>query len=101
MAKISVTVPHRLGKVAAMARIQDLLPRVQAEHGHLVSNLKQAWNVDGCTFSFRAKGVGISGTLKVEEGAVSFEGELPWLVKEMKGGEIEDLIRTKAGELMA
>jgi hypothetical protein len=52
------------------------------------------------TFSFKAKGYGINGTMTVGHNDVVISVTLPWIVNTMYGGKIRDAITNTANELM-
>ena len=99
MAKLNMSIPHRLSRDEALARIKGLLERLKQEYGNNISNLQESWNGNKGTFSFSAKGFNISGTLDVGTFAIRLSGNLPFAARFFKG-RIEETIRTEARKLL-
>lgn len=53
MPKMSVEVPHKLGKEKALARIKNLLIDLKAQYGDQIQDLKEEWSGTIGAFSFR------------------------------------------------
>ena len=100
MAKLDITVPHRLSPQEALTRIQGLLRKLQQEQRDTISNVSEKWNGNEGEFNFSAKGFDISGHIKVEENLVSINGQLP-LVLSLFKGKITQVIKEKTGELLS
>ena len=100
MATLDISIPHQLAPQEALNRIQVLLQRLQREHGDTVKDVKESWNGNEGQFSFSAKGFDLSGKIKVEEDQVHIDGKLPFTLSFFKG-PITEVIRKKAGELLA
>jgi hypothetical protein len=99
MAKISITVNHKLPKAEALKRIKKLLAQVKKEYGDKISNLKEEWQGSEGTFSFKVLNHAISGSLKVSEKKAELEGDIPWSLGLFKR-KIEGTIKERAEELL-
>jgi len=100
MPKMSVGVPHKLGKETALVRIKTLLVDLKAQHGDQIQDLKEEWSGTGGAFSFRARGLKVSGRLIVSDNRVQLSGNVPWAAMPFKG-KIEQAIKQRATELLA
>lgn len=96
MPSFSVRVPHALPAEQAVARLQQFLEQVRAEHGDRVQNLRGAWSGPQLDFAFSALGLEIEGRMLVLAEVVHVEGALP-LAGMFFRGTIEQTIR---GELV-
>jgi hypothetical protein len=77
MPQIRVETPHALGREAAVQRLQAKFNEVYAKFGNRVDDLQQQWTDHTLSFSFRVTGMGIRGTLAVEESLVAVNVSLP------------------------
>ncbi len=96
MPSFTVQVPHALPPEQAVARLQEFLAQVRAEHGDRVQNLRGEWSGPRLDFAFTALGLAIEGRMFVHAEAVHVEGALP-LAGMFFRGTIEQTIR---GELV-
>ncbi|GAM97615.1 hypothetical protein U91I_01242 [alpha proteobacterium U9-1i] len=75
---ISITIPHRLGKAEARARIvggfDRLKSQITAAH---IANFTQGWDGDRLTFQAQGLGQTITGRLDVNETDIRMEIDLP------------------------
>lgn len=100
MPKSTVTVEHQLGKDEALARIKGLLAQAKEQYGDRITDLEEHWSGDGGTFSFRAMGFRISGSLTVSDRDVVIVGDYPFAALPFKG-TIEATLRERAQRLLA
>jgi hypothetical protein len=78
---VTVTIPHKLGKAEARARIESGFGQLQNQMAALsVSRFQQAWSGDRLNFSAQALGQTFTGRIDVEEQDVRIEVELPGLL---------------------
>jgi len=75
-----VTIPHRLGKDEAIARIRAGLGRAKGEFAHLIRIDSDTWEGDHLTFAVSALGQHAHGTIDVYDSDVRLEVTLPWLL---------------------
>ena len=99
MPKMSVNVPHRLGQVEALSRVQGMIGHLKQRYGDQISDLREEWNGNSGTFSLKAMGFNVSGRLVVTEGAVEMDGDLPLMAAPFKG-QIEQMVRQETERLL-
>ena len=99
MAGFSVAVPHGLGREAALVRVQQFLEDIRQTYGQDLSDVRGHWHGHRLDFGFRAKGLGVHGTLVVEEAEVHVAGPLP-LAAMFFRGRIEQQIRQELEKLL-
>ena len=75
-----VTIPHRLGKAEALARIKDGVGRARGEFASLLTFEDATWSGDRLAFRVSALGQRAAGFIDVGEQAVRLEVTLPWLL---------------------
>ncbi len=100
MPKMNVTVPHQLGTEEAMRRIQNLLTDMKRDHSDQISDLQENWTDHGGTFSLKAMGFSLKGSMDVTPDSVNVEGDLPFAAVPFRG-KIESMLKERAAELLA
>ena len=100
MPKMQVTVPHELGRDEALDRVKNLLSDMKAQYGDKITDLQENWTGNGGTFSFKAMGFKLSGSLDVTDDAMKLNGDFPWAAKPFQG-TVEATIRERAERLLA
>jgi hypothetical protein len=98
--KSTVTVQHELGKDEALNRIKGILGQAKEQYGDKISDLQENWNDQGGTFTFRAMGFKIGGSLLVTDTDVQITGDFPFAALPFKG-TIETTLRERAERLLA
>ncbi len=96
---MKIIVKHNLAQDKLLICSKNLLANLQKEHGDTISNIVQLWTEYTCKFSFRIKGIGISGYIYVNENDLLVEGKLPFAATFFKG-MIEDTIRKHTEEMI-
>jgi hypothetical protein len=100
MSQLITEVSHALGQAEAVRRLKEQFTLTQAAYQAHVSDLKQEWTDSTLVFSFRAAGMGISGSLAVEDAAVAVQVELPLAAALLKG-LIQQQIREELQRVLA
>ncbi len=100
MPQLTTEVPHALGHAEAVRRLKEQFTITQAAYQAHVSDLQQEWTDSTLTFSFRAMGMAVSGTLVVEDAEVTVETELP-LAAALFKGLIQQQIREELQRVLA
>jgi putative polyhydroxyalkanoate system protein len=100
MPRITLETPHALGQDQALARLKDKFDAARSQFGDQVRNLEERWTDHTLNFSFSAMGMGVSGTMKVEDAAVKLDAELPLAASFFKSA-IESRIRSELNVLLA
>jgi hypothetical protein len=78
---VTVTIPHRLGRAEARARVDAHLDQFKAQlSGAGLGKVQHAWSQDRLGFSAKALGQTINGSLDVQDDAVQIEIMLPGLL---------------------
>lgn len=75
-----VSIPHSLGKAEAVRRLKSGFERTTLA-GPMLSIEQQRWSESGMTFSARALGQTVPGTLDVGDDVVRLSVELPWMLQ--------------------
>jgi hypothetical protein len=92
-------VPHRLGPDEAKSRIVKLLSETRNQFDGKVTDVVESWAGNVETFSFRAMGFAVDGTLEVQPSEVLIDMNLPWAAVPFKG-RVESEILKHARELL-
>jgi hypothetical protein len=77
---VVVSIPHRLGKDEALARLKSGFTRARANFSHLLTIEEEAWSGDHLQFRVRALGQVAGGTVDVASDHVRLEVMLPGLL---------------------
>jgi predicted NBD/HSP70 family sugar kinase len=100
MPHVTMEIPHTLGQDEALRRLKAKTDLLSAAYGSQVSDLQQQWNDNVLTYSFKAMGIAVQGTLTVEPADVKLDAELPWVAMAFRG-TIESKVREELGKLLA
>jgi hypothetical protein len=100
MPKITLETSHQLGREEALRRLKEKFDSARSHYGGEVKNLKEQWTDHTLNFNFSAMGMGVSGTVQVEDRAVKFNADLPFAAALFKGA-IESRLREELGVLLA
>lgn len=100
MPRITLETPHSLGREEAARRLKEKFGSVRARYGSQVNNLQEKWLDHTFSFGFKAMGLGITGTVQVEDSSVKLKAELP-LAAMLFRGTIEQKIRHELSGLLA
>ena len=100
MPSSKVTVPHTLGKDEALARIKGMLTQVEAQGRDTISDLQESWNGATGTYSFRARGFTVKGSVLVSDSDVEIDLDYPLAARPFKS-RIESALQSRAEALLA
>lgn len=92
MPKLSLAIPHALGREQAAERLKGFLERLKEKHQDQVGDLQEEWSDDSLKFSFKTFGFKISGVGTVADSEVKMDIDLPFAAMMFKG-KIENEIR--------
>ena len=81
MPKLSMQIPHTLGREEATRRLKEQLPKVR----NLATDLDEQWQDHTLTFHFTAMGFKVSGVLAVEDTVANLDIDLPLAAMFVKG----------------
>lgn len=93
-----VVIPHKLGKEAAVTRLQNGLTKATATLP-MLSLEEQVWTGDSMAFRMSAMGQEAHGKVDVADDDVRIEITLPWLLQRF-GEMIQSAIREKGRILL-
>ncbi len=96
MPRLSMQIPHTLGRDEATRRIKEQIPKVRGN----VSELEEQWQDHTLTFHFQVLGFKVGGALAVEDTAANVDVDLP-LAAMMVKGMIEQRVRQELGTVLA
>jgi hypothetical protein len=99
MPKLTMEVPHSLGREEAMRRLKEQFELARGAYGSYVGDLQQEWNDHTLTFGFKAAGMKVGGTLTVEEALVRVLADLP-LAAMMLKKMIDQRVRQELGQVL-
>lgn len=100
MPKLSITLPHSLGREQAAERLKSFMDRLKEKHKDQVGNLQEEWAGDSLKFSFTTFGFKISGVGQLAESDVKMDIDLPFAAMMFKG-KIESEIRDTLTRILA
>ena len=95
MPKSNISVSHSLPQAEALRRIKNLLPAVKAQYAKDISDLKEEWTGNEASFTLKAKGFPVRGTLTVTASEARAFLDLPFAANFFKG-KIERAVREEA-----
>ena len=99
MPKFNFAIPHQLSAADAKEKLQRFVDTLETKLGDSVKDLQQSWEGDNLSFGFRTFGIQIAGTMSVQDGQVTVDGELPFSAMMFKG-KIESEIRQQLERLL-
>jgi hypothetical protein len=77
-----------------------MLAEAQQQGGDRISDLQETWTEDGGTYSFKARGFKVSGSIEVRETEVEIDVDYPLAARPFKS-MIESTLRDRAQALLA
>jgi hypothetical protein len=96
MPRLSMQIPHNLGRDEATRRIKESLAKVR----DLVTELDEQWQGNKLTFHFKAMGFKVGGEMLVADTMVHVDLDLP-LPAMMVKGKIEERVRQELSAVLA
>lgn len=99
MPSISLKIPHSLPPAEAVKRIKNLVKDTKKKFGDKISDVEEKWEGTEGTFTFKAMGFTVAGTLAVHDDSVELHGTLPWAAFALRS-KIENTIREEAEKLL-
>ena len=101
MAKFNVVVDHQTERQQAVESLKTFSDRIRNESPVEVSEVEENWDETGnLSFSFKAMGFTISGSMVTCEQKVTVAGKLPFAALPFRGA-IESQIEEKVKEAIA
>jgi hypothetical protein len=99
MPKLSVEVPHVLGRESAVERLRAALADALPSAGDKVADLRADWTTDGCAFQCRVMGMSLKGRVTVFHATARVEADLPFAAFPFMG-KIETDARHRLGTIL-
>jgi hypothetical protein len=93
-----ITIPHQLGRDAAVARLKTRLHTAHEKFGQFFAFQQETWVENRLHFRLAVLAQSVSGTIEVLDDHVRLELVLPWLLAKI-AGIVEPMIR-KEGTLL-
>lgn len=81
--KVTVSIPHKLGKDEAARRIKKGFAAAREKGGGMMSFADETWTGDQVAFNVSLLGQHAAGTIDVREDHVVIDVTLPWLLAKM------------------
>jgi hypothetical protein len=100
MPQITMETSHSLGRDEAARRLKEKFGAVRDRYASHVNNLQEKWVDHAFSFGFKAMGMGVTGTINVEDANVKLIAELPLAAMLFKAS-IERQIRQELSGLLA
>jgi hypothetical protein len=100
MPKLTLDIPHSLDSDEAVRRLKEKIAAARQEHGAQLGEFSEEWSDQSYTFSFRALGTAVSGTILVEPQKLQLALHLPLAAMLLKG-VIAARIRHEVDAMMA
>jgi hypothetical protein len=85
MPTMKLRVPHALSREKAVCRVQTLLEESIADRGGEFDSIDLAWTNHSATFSCRARGITVTGSLDVAPDAVAVRAKIPLAALPLRG----------------
>jgi len=95
---LTISIPHRLGKLEATRRLKGGLANARATYSQFLTVEEETWVGDRVTFRARSLGQSAIGTIDVLDDHVRLQVTLPWLLAKI-AEKIAPAIR-KEGSLL-
>lgn len=81
--KVTVTIPHKLGKDEATSRIKRGFAAAREKGGGMMSFKDETWTGDQVAFNISMVGQTAAGTIDIRDDHVVIDVTLPWLLAKM------------------
>jgi len=99
MPEFNVCVPHRIGRRAALLRVERFLNELGHDHAEQIRDIHREWHDNRLEFTFTARGMQVQGILVVEDDAVHVSGPAQLSVLLFRS-QIEETIRRELESLL-
>ena len=96
---IDVSIPHRLTRDDARARLKDGAQRLRTQFGGQAANVEEHWQDYHAEFKFTAMGQSITGRMDVEADAINLAVDVPWMLA-MLADKIKGRIEQEGRKLL-
>jgi len=96
---MNIKIKHNLQGEKALNCAKHILDGLKEEHQDKISNLVQIWTGNKSKFSFRLKGISVTGTIVVNSDNLEISGKLPFAAMLFQG-VIEDTIKKNADKML-
>ena len=96
---IDVSIPHRLGRAEAKARLQSGAERLRSQFGGQATQVQETWQDYHADFRFAAMGQAITGRMDVLDDAIKLSVDVPWIFA-MIADKIRGRLETEGRKLL-
>lgn len=100
MPRLTMEASHALGQEEALRRLKEKFTVAKATYQGQFKDLHEEWRENTLSFSFRAAGMKVAGTVTVEASEVKLDTQLP-LPAMMFKGMIRQRVREELSRLLA
>ena len=93
-----IAVPHHTDKENARRIVEKRVDELERQYGSYASDIEKQWSGDMLTFSGKAKGFQLKGTLEVTDSEVIVDGKLPLIAKPFES-RIKNTVEKEAEQM--
>lgn len=77
---VKISIPHRLGRGEARARIQKTIAGLKGQHAAKLAQVEDRWTGDHMDFRLAVMGQSVTGRVDVGDTTVNMAIDLPWIL---------------------
>lgn len=101
MPEFNVSVPHKLDRDDVVERLKGFSEQIRSESPVILTDVVESWDHRGnLTFSFRAMGMKVSGSVVTSDSEIEVVGNLPWAASMIRG-RIETQIAVRIRDVLS
>lgn len=96
-----IELPHNTTREAARKTVESRLGQLLAQFGGMANEVEHEWKGDVLSFSAKARGLSVKGTIEVTDSDVVIDGKLPLMampfepkIRALVAKEAESIFRT-------
>ncbi|MBQ5404368.1 MAG: polyhydroxyalkanoic acid system family protein [Bacteroidales bacterium] len=96
---MEVQIDHKYSESEALEKMKSFLTKLKTEHQDKVGGIQENWQGNEGDYSCTFNGMKLSGHIKVENGKVTVNGKVPFLLKPFES-LIESTIKNEASKVL-